>query len=85
MKSISATVPVVGLELGLEDQRARRGTAASDRRAPRPPGRSASGRARASPSSAAKHAPESNRGKHSQSIEPSRPTSAAVWQSPIRA
>ena len=35
------------------------------------------------PSSAAKHAPESNRGTHSQSIEPSRPTRAAVRQSPI--
>ena len=37
------------------------------------------------PRSAAKQAPESKRGKHSQSIEPSRPTSAAVWQSPIKA
>ena len=30
----------------------------------------------------AKHAPESKRGKQAQSIEPSRPTSAAVWRSP---
>lgn len=37
------------------------------------------------PSSAAKQAAESNRGQHSQSIEPSRPTRAAVSQSPIRA
>jgi hypothetical protein len=37
------------------------------------------------PSSAAKHAGESKRGQHSQSMEPSRPTSAPVWQSPIRA
>ena len=37
------------------------------------------------PSSAAKQASESNRGQHSQSIEPSRETSAAVSQSPIRA
>jgi hypothetical protein len=37
------------------------------------------------PSSAAKQAAESKRGQHSQSIEPLRPTSAAVWQSPIRA
>ena len=37
------------------------------------------------PSRAAKQASESNRGQHSQSIEPSRPTSAAVSQSPIRA
>ena len=34
------------------------------------------------PSSAAKHAGESNRGKHSQSMEPSLATSAAVSQSP---
>lgn len=37
------------------------------------------------PSKAAKQAPESNRGRHSQSIDPSRPTRAAVWQSPINA
>jgi hypothetical protein len=37
------------------------------------------------PSSAAKHAAESKRGQHSQSIEPSKPTSAAEWQSPISA
>ena len=38
-----------------------------------------------SPSSAAKQASESKRGMHNQSIEPSRPTSAALWQSPITA
>jgi hypothetical protein len=32
-----------------------------------------------------KTGPESKRGRHSQSIEPSRSTSAAVWPSPIRA
>ena len=32
---------------------------------------------------AAKQACESNRGRHSQSIEPFSPTSAAVWVSPI--
>jgi hypothetical protein len=37
------------------------------------------------PTSAAKHASESKRGQHSQSIEPSQPTSAAVSQSPISA
>jgi hypothetical protein len=37
------------------------------------------------PSSAAKHAPESKRGTHIQSIDPSRPTSAAVTVSPISA
>jgi hypothetical protein len=38
-----------------------------------------------SPSSAAKHAAESNRGAHSQSMLPLFATSAAVWQSPISA
>ena len=37
------------------------------------------------PSSAAKQASESKRGQHSQSIEPSRATSAALLQSPISA
>ena len=37
------------------------------------------------PSSAAKHALESNRGQHSQSMDPSFATSAAVSQSPINA
>jgi len=36
------------------------------------------------PSSAAKQASESNAGQHSQSIDPSRPTNAAVSQSPIK-
>jgi len=40
---------------------------------------------RSLPSSAAKQAPESKRGRQSQSIEPLRETSAAVWRSPIRA
>ena len=38
-----------------------------------------------SPSSAAKQAGESNCGRHSQSIDPSRPTSAAVCRSPSSA
>jgi hypothetical protein len=37
------------------------------------------------PSRAAKHAAESKQGQHNQSIEPSRPTKAAVLQSPISA
>jgi hypothetical protein len=37
------------------------------------------------PSNAAKQAPLSNRGQHSQSIEPLAPTSAAVVQSPMSA
>ena len=36
-----------------------------------------------SPRIRAKQAPESKRGRHSQSIEPSRPTRAAVWVSPM--
>jgi len=36
------------------------------------------------PRMAAKHASESNAGQHSQSIDPSRPTNAAVSQSPIK-
>ena len=35
------------------------------------------------PSSPAKHAAESNRGRQSQSIDPSLPTSAAVRRSPM--
>ena len=38
-----------------------------------------------SPRSAAKQAPESNRGTHIQSIAPSSPISAAVWVSPTSA
>jgi len=37
------------------------------------------------PRSEANTAPESNRGTHSQSIDPSRPTRAAVWVSPMSA
>ncbi len=37
------------------------------------------------PNSAAKQAAESKRGRHSQSIDPSFPTSAAVCMSPISA
>ncbi len=37
------------------------------------------------PSRAAKQAPESKRGRQSQSTEPFLPMSAAVWRSPIRA
>ena len=40
---------------------------------------------RRSPSSAAKHAGESNCGRHSQSSDPSMPMRAAVWPSPIAA
>jgi hypothetical protein len=37
------------------------------------------------PSRAAKQAGESNRGRQSQSIDPSVPTRATVWQSPMSA
>ena len=37
------------------------------------------------PSNAAKHAGEANEGQHSQSMDPSRLTSAAVSQSPMTA
>ena len=74
---------VRGLEAGLEDQRAvpvalrgRRGAAVGRADQPAP--------VLGPPSSAAKVLSESKRGQHSQSIEPSRPTSAALWQSPIR-
>jgi hypothetical protein len=66
------------LELGFEDQGA--GTVASldaEQRILWP--------LSASPSSAAKQAAESKRGQHNQSIEPSRPTKAAVLQSPMSA
>ena len=84
MKSMTRTAPVGGLEVGLQDQRVAAGS-----------GGWCAGRCRAGreqpaavlgvPSRAAKQAPESNRGRHSQSIEPSRPTRAAVWVSPMRA
>ena len=75
---------VVGLEVGLQDQRARPGTA---RRVPRisPIGAIFQRPFSSSPSRAAKQRAESKRGRQSQSIEPSRPTSAAVCVSPIRA
>ena len=49
------------------------------------PGRAASGRCSGVPSSAAKQAVESNRGRHSQSIDPARLTRAAVSVSPSTA
>ena len=62
----------------------RRGTA---RRLARPPAAGASSQRPlpSSPRSAAKHAPESKRGTHSQSIDPSSATRPAVWVSPMRA
>ena len=83
MKSTTMTVPVVGLELGLQHERA--GPIASTDVPRRLGGRHQPAAMLGLPSSAAKQAPESNRGQHSQSIEPSRPTSAAVSQSPISA
>ena len=72
---------VVGLELGLEDER----VAPVRRRVERnsPAGWIVQWPFSASPSSAAKSAPESKRGRHSQSTEPSRLTSAADCRSPM--
>ena len=75
---------VVGVERGLEHERVVDGTAARPSAIP-PAGAISHRPLLRSPSSAAKTAPESNRGTHSQSIEPSLPTSAAVCVSPIRA
>ena len=80
MKSVTRTAPSSVSKLGLEHQRALR----YDARRLEPAGGSISQRPwGSSPSSAAKQAPESKRGRQSQSIEPSRPTSAAVCRSPI--
>ena len=84
MKSMTRTAPVVGLEASSRGSACRRDSA-RDRAHARRRARAASDRAPASPSSAAKQAPESKRGQHSQSIEPSRQTSAAVSQSPMSA
>ena len=72
---------VGGLELGLEDERVA-AVAAPDlvviggrRDAPVA--------VSSLPSNWAKQASESNRGRHSQSIDPLRPTSATVWRSPM--
>ena len=59
--------------------------AAGDARRSAPAGASSQRPCSGPPSRAAKQAAESKRGQHSQSIEPSRPTSAAVSQSPISA
>jgi hypothetical protein len=72
-----------GLEARLENQRI---AAIGSRRARRGVGRANEPAAVLRlPSSAAKQAPESKRGQHSQSIEPSRVTKAAVSQSPMMA
>ena len=74
--------PWARLELGLEHQGVGRGSGGGPR-SRRSPAPCASTRACRSPRSWAKHASESNRGRHSQSIDPLRPTSAAVWVSPM--
>ena len=75
MKSITRDRARLGLEVGLEHERVARGSGASTRRTS-PSGASSQRPCSRSPSRAAKQAPESKRGKQSQSIEPSRPTSA---------
>ena len=84
MQSMTRDGALGGVQLGLEHERA-----VAVAPAGRPPTRrrcdAASVRCRSSPRSAAKHAPESKRGTHSQSIEPSSATRAAVWVSPMSA
>ena len=83
MQSVMRTYAVVGVERGLEHERVV-AVPALDARMP-PAGASSHRPWSGVPSRAAKTAPESNRGTHNQSIEPSLPTSAAVCVSPIRA
>ena len=84
MKSISATVPFSRLEDRFENHGAVAGIADGRAQGVRP-AQCASGRCPSVPTRAAKQAGLSKRGQHSQSIEPSRLTSAALWQSPISA
>ena len=71
------------LPLALEDQRV--GPVAARRRRPALGGREQPAPVLASSRAAPpKHEPESKRGRHSQSIEPVRPTSAAVCRSPMQ-
>ena len=85
MKSIARTRASLGLEDRLQDQRVVCGSGASSASRPASAGASSQRPCSGVPSSAAKQAPESKRGKQHQSIEPSRPTSAAVCRSPISA
>ncbi len=75
---------LVGLERRSRGPACRRGSGADGSRAS-PAGASSQRPCSSSPSSAAKQAGESNRGRQSQSIDPSRPTSAAVCGSPMSA
>ena len=91
MQSMMRTTPRGDLELGLEHERvvAVTGDAIASSGGPSP-GWALGGAIRQKPFSriadrAAKQAGESKRGRHSQSIEPSRPTIAAVWVSPMTA
>ena len=63
----------------------RRGRSACTPTARRRSGRSSNGRRDRRSSSRPNALPESNRGRQHQSIDPSRETSAALWQSPISA
>ena len=83
MQSMTPDGAVLGVEVGLQHQRVLAVAPLDALHAPA--GAICQRPLRASPSSAAKHAGESNRGRHSQSIEPSRPTSAAVCVSPMTA
>ena len=85
MQSVTRTPPSSVCERRSRARACRRGTGARSRAARRRPARCCQRPCGSSPSSAAKHAPESKRGTHSQSIEPSLPTSAAVCVSPMSA
>jgi hypothetical protein len=83
MKSITRTLPVavvcVVSRTNVSPQYVRAGAVAA------PAGASSQRPLAASPRSAVKTASESKRGRQSQSIDPLRPTSAAVPRSPISA
>ncbi len=83
MKSITRTVPV-----GVSHSVSRTRLSPWYRRLSQssaPSGASRQWPCSSSPSRAAKQLGESNRGRQSQSTEPSRPTSAAVCRSPMSA
>ena len=86
MQSVMRTVPVGRVELGLEHQGVLPVAAAGRHDARLAPRRASCQKPCVSlPSRAAKHDGESKWGRHSQSMEPSVPTRAAVCRSPITA
>ena len=83
IRSVSVDDAGGGGERRLQDPRG--AEVAARRRRTSPSGPAASGRGPRCRGCAAKQAGESKRGRHSQSIEPLRPTRAAVCRSPISA